>query len=140
MVIDVFGQMWGTMLINGMTALCILTGMAGVCIHERLAIGVYSTWNVISIGLNLVVIFIYNDIGLLKEKEHYLGLTFGNDNWWRKNGIGCPGSSAEERGSGGGRGMEEECLVSYAVTETIHASIYMALAVSQFSGVGLGLF
>ena len=27
----------------------------------------YAAWGVISIGLNLVVIFIYNDIGLLKE-------------------------------------------------------------------------
>jgi len=45
MVIDVFGQMWGTMLINGMTALCILTGMAGVCIRERLAIGVVRMWS-----------------------------------------------------------------------------------------------
>ena len=40
MVIDVFGQMWGTMLINCMTALCTLTGVAGVCIRERPAIGV----------------------------------------------------------------------------------------------------
>lgn len=39
-MIDVFGQMWGTMLINCMTALCTLTGVAGVCIRERPAIGV----------------------------------------------------------------------------------------------------
>ena len=42
-MIDVFGQMWGTMLINCMTALCTLTGVAGVCIRERLAIGVVSS-------------------------------------------------------------------------------------------------
>ena len=51
------------------------------------------------------------------QKEHYLGLTLGNDNWWRRNGIGCPSTSMMEGESGGGTVVkeEEECLVSYAV-------------------------
>ena len=42
MVFDTFGQMWGPLLINCMTALCSLTGMVGVCIREKIAIGVVS--------------------------------------------------------------------------------------------------
>ena len=42
MVFDTFGQMWGTMILNCMTALCTLTGIVGVCINEKMAIGVVS--------------------------------------------------------------------------------------------------
>ena len=41
-VFDTLGQMWGTLLINCMTALCSLVGIAGVCIHEKIAIGLVS--------------------------------------------------------------------------------------------------
>ena len=41
-VFDTMGQMWGTLLINCMTALCSLVGIAGVCIHEKIAIGMVS--------------------------------------------------------------------------------------------------
>ena len=41
-VFDTFGQMWGTLLINCMTGLCSLVGMAGVCIQEKIAIGMVS--------------------------------------------------------------------------------------------------
>ena len=59
---DVFGQMWGTMLINGMTVLCTITGMLGVCANEKAAIGVVGTLdscnlvylNLISISVNLL--------------------------------------------------------------------------------------
>ena len=55
------------------------------------------------------------------QKEHYLGLTLGNDNWWRRNGIGCPSTSMVEGESGGGTVVkeEEECLVSYAVRNIV---------------------
>ena len=55
------------------------------------------------------------------QKEHYLGLTLGNDNWWRRNGIGCPSMSMMEGESGGGTMVEEEeeCLVSYAVRHIV---------------------
>lgn len=125
MVIDVFGQMWGTMIVNGLTLICTLTGICGVCIVEKIAIAVYSGWSVISIGLNIVVILIYNDVGLLREKEHILGLTFGNDNWWRTHGVGCPDPPANGTAE---TGEEEDCTLSYADIETIHASVYLALA------------
>ena len=38
MVFDVLGQMWATMLVNGMTLLCSLACIAGVCIKEKLAL------------------------------------------------------------------------------------------------------
>ena len=43
LVFDVFGQMWGTMLLNTMSALCTVTGVLGVCISEKTAIGVVSS-------------------------------------------------------------------------------------------------
>ena len=43
-VFDTLGQMWGTLLINLMTALCSLVGIAGVCIHEKIAIGMVSVY------------------------------------------------------------------------------------------------
>ena len=49
MVFDTFGQMWGPLLINCMTALCSLTGMVGVCIREKIAIGVVSENSALSI-------------------------------------------------------------------------------------------
>ena len=39
-MIDVFGQMWGTMIVNGLTLICTLTGICGVCIVEKIAIAV----------------------------------------------------------------------------------------------------
>ena len=42
MVFDAFGQMWGTLIINCITALCSLVGIVGVCIPEKIAIGVVS--------------------------------------------------------------------------------------------------
>ena len=54
------------------------------------------------------------------QKEHYLGLSVGNDNWWRRNGIGC-----REIGGAGGSGLGDsengggnttKCSVSYAVS------------------------
>ena len=41
-VFDTLGQMWGTLLINCMTALCSLVGIAGACIHEKIALGLVS--------------------------------------------------------------------------------------------------
>ena len=42
---DVFGMMWATMLLNIMTGLCTLTGMGGVCIKERIAMGIVRELN-----------------------------------------------------------------------------------------------
>ena len=42
MVFDVLGQMWGALMINGMTALCTLVGMAAITIMEKAAIAVVS--------------------------------------------------------------------------------------------------
>lgn len=126
-VFDTLGQMWGTLIINCATALCSLTGIAGVWINEKIAIGMYSVWNLISIGLNLVIILIYNDVGLLSKKEHYLGLSVGNDNWWRTHGMGCR-ETGDEEGSGNDDSGTVECTASYATIETIHATVYMFLA------------
>lgn len=41
---DTMGQMWGTLIINCATALCSLVGMAGVCIHEKIAIAVVGSF------------------------------------------------------------------------------------------------
>ena len=72
------------------------------------------------------------------QKEHYLGLVIGNDNWWRTHGINCKSSSlvstanvTNQTGGSGESAIEEEgCVLSYAVIETIHAAIYMLLTVS----------
>ena len=89
------------------------------------------------------------------QKEHYLGLLIGNDNWWRTHGIDChlvtvgDGSGAaagttdqqEEVGSGAtaGHGGQEQwgdeytsCLLSYNVIETMHAALFMFLTVSHW--------
>lgn len=39
---DTLGQMWGTLIINGMTALCSLVGIIGACIPEKIAVGMVS--------------------------------------------------------------------------------------------------
>lgn len=53
-----------------------------------------------------------NHIVILPQKEHYLGLSVGNDNWWRTHGIGCE----ERTGSGAGDSNTAECTLSYAVS------------------------
>lgn len=91
------------------------------------------------------------------QKEHYLGLLIGNDNWWRTHGIDCRlvtvggGSGAAagttdqqevvgsgDTAAGGGHGGQEQwgeeytlCLLSYNVIETIHAALFMFLTVSH---------
>lgn len=73
-----------------------------------------------------------------------MGLLIGNDNWWRTHGIGCSSpTSGTASGDGSGAGIlwedfatqwEESgdtCLLPYTVIETVHASIFMFLTVSQ---------
>ena len=43
LVFDVFGQMWGTMLVNGMNLICTMTGVLGTCIKEKIAMTVVSS-------------------------------------------------------------------------------------------------
>ena len=38
------------------------------------------------------------------QKEHYLGLLIGNDNWWRTHGIGCRLVTVGGDGSGAAAG------------------------------------
>ncbi|CAI8020716.1 Sodium/potassium-transporting ATPase subunit beta-1-interacting protein 3 [Geodia barretti] len=116
-VFDTLGQMWGTLIINCATALCSLVGLAGVCIYEKIAISVFTVWSLISIGLNCVIILIYNDVGLLSKKEHYLGLSVSNNNWWRTNGIGCRDVGGTEGSALGSDGSSNtvKCTLSYAV-------------------------
>lgn len=42
LVFDVFGQLWGAMLVNGMNLVCALIGIMGACIAEKIGIGVVS--------------------------------------------------------------------------------------------------
>ena len=62
--------------------------------------------------------FNYIAISLYIQKDHYLGLSVGNDNWWRTHGIGCGGESGDrEEGSGTGDASNTgECKASYAVS------------------------
>ena len=39
---DVFGQMWGTMLLNGMSTISLLVGLLAVCAAEKIAIALVS--------------------------------------------------------------------------------------------------
>lgn len=38
LVFDVFGQMWGTMLLNGMSTVSLVVGLLAVCAAEKVAI------------------------------------------------------------------------------------------------------
>lgn len=63
------------------------------------------------------------------QKEHYLGLALGNDNWWRTHGINCNyntniqtnstlghvNETMKIDGSGVGGGLEP-CVLSYVVS------------------------
>ena len=97
----------------------------------------FTVWSLISIGLNCVIILIYNDVGLLSkvsvhqwiptllllmlmshsQKEHYLGLSVSNNNWWRTNGIGCRDVGGTEGSALGSDGSSNtvKCTLSYAV-------------------------
>lgn len=68
----------------------------------------------------------------------------GNDNFWKSHGLGCGqaaiNSSGDEIGSGiliGDGGYEllevelsSSCIISYTIIETVHAALYMLIAVS----------
>ena len=45
LVFDVFGQMWGTMLLNGLSTISLLAGLLAVCAAEKLAIALVSSVN-----------------------------------------------------------------------------------------------
>ena len=80
------------------------------------------------------------------QKEQYLGILVGKDNYWKGHSILCTLASAnstyiddDEYGSGilindGGSELLEldptGCLISYAIIETVHAAVYMFIAVS----------
>ena len=40
---DVFGQMWGTMFLNGLSTISILGGLLAVCATEKVAIALVSS-------------------------------------------------------------------------------------------------
>ena len=42
---DVFGQMWGTMLLNGLSTISLLAGLLAVCAAEKLAIALVCSVN-----------------------------------------------------------------------------------------------
>lgn len=77
------------------------------------------------------------------QTERYLGLVIGNDNFWKTQGLGCGqslNSSGDDEGSGvlvGDGGYEllevelpSSCAISYTIVETVHAVLYMLIAVS----------
>ena len=53
---------------------------------------------------------------LYLQKEHYLGLSVGNDNWWRTNGIGCEKTGDRDGSGTGDSNSTGECKASYAVS------------------------
>ena len=65
-----------TVIVNLFSPLSSLSSLSSLSLLQ------YAAWGVISIGLNLVVIFIYNDIGLLKEVSGRLHVE-----WWRGGGV-----------------------------------------------------
>ena len=48
LVFDVFGQMWGTMLLNGLSTISLLAGLLAVCAAEKLAIALVCVQRIIS--------------------------------------------------------------------------------------------
>ena len=45
---DVFGQMWGTMLLNGLSTISLLGGLLAVCAAEKVAIALVSSIRIIT--------------------------------------------------------------------------------------------
>lgn len=57
MVFDTLGQMWGTLLVNGMTLVCSLICIAGVCIKEKLTlilVRLRYAWRMLNCPLRIV--------------------------------------------------------------------------------------
>ncbi|KAL5493291.1 hypothetical protein EMCRGX_G014447 [Ephydatia muelleri] len=124
LVFDVMGQMWGPALVEEMTCLCILLALLGACAKKKVAIGVYLAWSIASIGINIVFVLIYQNVGLLKGREEDLGLRLGDRNWWRDfcvpNGTSIAMAAPEQP-------TVTRCPLSYADIETAHAVFYMAV-------------
>lgn len=124
LVFDVMGQMWGPALVEEMTCICILLALLGACTRKKVAIAVYLAWSIASIGINVVFILIYQNVGLLKEREVDLGLRLGDQNWWRhfcaSNGTNIAMAAPEQP-------TTTRCPLSYADIETAHAVVYMAV-------------
>lgn len=57
LVFDVFGQMWGTMLLNGLSTISLLAGLLAVCAAEKIAIALV----IISIRLHAFILFEFKD-------------------------------------------------------------------------------
>ena len=117
------------------------------CTLHHLTIALFTVYSLLS---NLF-------FSMLRQKEHYLGLLIGNDNWWRTHGIGCrlvpvgsdgsgaaagAGGTADQEmeavvgsgaittgagGDGGGQGQWGEELVSCLLSYTVIETIHAAL-------------
>ena len=93
--------------------------------------------------------FKVNRILFFLQKEEYLGILVGKDNYWKGHGIQCmlvPTNSSfadDDYGNellindGESELVEldtETCLISYTLIETVHAAVYMFIAVSKVLG------
>lgn len=81
------------------------------------------------------------------QKQKYLGALIGNDNFWKTHGLGCGWDNLGKLGGDEGSGLTvvsgddmldlldpepspSSCVVPYMVVETVHAAVYMFVAVS----------
>ena len=60
---DVFGQMWGTMLLNGLSTISLLGGLLAVCAAEKVAIALVSSVNPYIIII-MIQLYAYHSTGV----------------------------------------------------------------------------
>lgn len=102
----------------------------------------------ICMAVNCPCLHVHLSGRLALQKERYLGLLVGNNNYWKTHGINCNselGTNSSfgeleiaDSSFGGGSGVDggeelepTECLVQYSIVETVHATVYMLITVSS---------
>ena len=58
---DILGQMWGTMLLNALSTVCLLVGVLAVCATEKMAIAVVSQDNYNRYATSINPLSVFND-------------------------------------------------------------------------------
>lgn len=132
-VFDFLGFMWAPIIANFLQIALLVVGIFGVYQYRPGCVIAYSVWCLVWFGINLTIISLYLEIGMLSYKDDWLSLKTNHVSWWSINGIGCNASSNSSAMEGTvpppGKGP---CLLSFHYVESIQCGVECILAFTGF--------
>ncbi|KXJ15563.1 sodium/potassium-transporting ATPase subunit beta-1-interacting protein 1 [Exaiptasia diaphana] len=133
LVFDFLGFMWAPIICNFIHIAFVIVGIFGAHQYRSPYVITYSVWNLLWFGINLTIIALYLEIGMITHKDDWLSLKTNHKSWWANNGFGCGSSSSNSTSSS--IMSPDGCIVKYEFVESIQCGTECILA---FIGFWLG--